>query len=72
MYVFTGMVLAILIGATLSFLGLGPQPPTPEWGAMIASGRQFLLIALVDDRAARLRTAGRRRRAEPDRRRTGR
>jgi peptide/nickel transport system permease protein len=43
-YVFTGMVLAILIGATLSFVGLGPQPPTPEWGAMIASGRQFLLI----------------------------
>jgi len=44
-YVFTGMVLAILTGATLSFLGLGPPPPTPEWGAMIASGRQFLLIA---------------------------
>jgi peptide/nickel transport system permease protein len=43
-YVFTGMVLAILTGATLSFIGLGPQPPTPEWGAMIASGRQFLLI----------------------------
>jgi len=44
-YVFTGMVLAILIGATLSFLGLGVQPPTPEWGAMIAAGRQFLLQA---------------------------
>ncbi len=44
-YVFTGMVLAISLGATLSFLGLGPQPPTPEWGAMIASGRQFLLQA---------------------------
>jgi peptide/nickel transport system permease protein len=44
-YVFTGMVLAILTGATLSFLGLGPQPPTPEWGAMIAEGRQFLLLA---------------------------
>ena len=44
-YVFTGMVLAILIGATLSYLGLGPQPPTPEWGAMIASGRQYLLQA---------------------------
>jgi peptide/nickel transport system permease protein len=44
-YVFTGMVLAILTGATLSFLGLGPPPPTPEWGAMIASGRQFLLNA---------------------------
>ncbi|MFN8497065.1 MAG: ABC transporter permease [Anaerolineae bacterium] len=44
-YVFTGMVLAILTGATLSFLGLGPQPPTPEWGAMIAEGRQYLLQA---------------------------
>ncbi|MBI5879747.1 MAG: ABC transporter permease [Chloroflexi bacterium] len=44
-YVFTGMVLAILTGATLSFLGLGPQPPTPEWGAMIADGRQYLLQA---------------------------
>ena len=44
-YVFTGMVLAIMTGATLSFLGLGPQPPTPEWGAMIAEGRQFLLQA---------------------------
>lgn len=44
-YVFTGMVLAILTGATLSFFGLGPQPPTPEWGAMIADGRQYLLLA---------------------------
>lgn len=44
-YVFTGMVLAILTGATLSFLGRGPQPPTPEYGAMIAEGRQFLLLA---------------------------
>jgi peptide/nickel transport system permease protein len=44
-YVFTGMVQAILTGAALSFLGLGAQPPTPEWGAMIAEGRQFLLQA---------------------------
>lgn len=44
-YVFTGMVVAILIGATLSYLGLGPQPPAPEWGAMIAAGRQYLLQA---------------------------
>src|SRR5438874_6536562 len=44
-FVFTGMVLAILTGATLSFLSLGPPPPTPEWGAMVASGRQFLLVA---------------------------
>jgi len=30
---------AILIGSGLSFLGLGPQPPIPEWGAMIAAAR---------------------------------
>lgn len=35
---------AILIGSGLSFLGLGPQPPAPEWGAMIAASRaQFTL-----------------------------
>ncbi|HEV7250431.1 MAG TPA: ABC transporter permease [Shinella sp.] len=33
---------AILIGAGLSFLGLGPQPPTPEWGAMIAASRAHI------------------------------
>ncbi len=33
---------AILIGSGLSFLGLGPAPPTPEWGAMIADARPFL------------------------------
>lgn len=35
----------LLTVAGLSFLGLGPQPPTPEWGAMIAEGRQFLFAA---------------------------
>ncbi len=33
---------AILIGSGLSFLGLGPPPPIPEWGAMIASSRAHL------------------------------
>ncbi|WEK06853.1 MAG: ABC transporter permease [Candidatus Devosia phytovorans] len=33
----------ILTAAALGFLGLGAQPPTPEWGAMISSGRQFML-----------------------------
>jgi len=33
----------ILTAAGLGFLGLGAQPPTPEWGAMIASGRQYVL-----------------------------
>lgn len=33
----------ILIAAGLGFLGLGAQPPTPEWGAMISTGRHYLL-----------------------------
>jgi peptide/nickel transport system permease protein len=33
----------ILTAAGLGFLGLGAQPPAPEWGAMIATGRQFVL-----------------------------
>lgn len=33
---------AILVGSGLSFLGLGAQPPTPEWGLMTAEGRAFL------------------------------
>ena len=33
---------AILVGAAISFLGLGAKPPTPEWGAMLSSGRNFL------------------------------
>ncbi len=32
----------ILIAAGLGFLGLGAQPPLPEWGLMISSGRKFL------------------------------
>lgn len=33
----------ILTAAGLGFLGLGAQPPSPEWGAMISAGRQFIL-----------------------------
>ena len=33
---------AILFAAGLSFLGLGAQPPTPEWGAMLTSGRLYM------------------------------
>jgi peptide/nickel transport system permease protein len=40
-YVFTEMVLAILTVTTLSYLGLGPQPPTPEWGFSLASTLLF-------------------------------
>ena len=36
---------AILDAAALSFLGLGAQPPTPEWGAMIANSRALILRA---------------------------
>jgi peptide/nickel transport system permease protein len=38
-------VLNILLAASLSFLGLGVTPPTPEWGAMVAEGQNFLLNA---------------------------
>ena len=37
-----GMGGAILVAAALGFLGLGPPPPTPEWGRMIAESRGFL------------------------------
>lgn len=33
----------ILTAASLGFLGLGVQPPTPEWGAMVSDGRNFLI-----------------------------
>lgn len=36
------MATAILSTAALSYLGLGAQPPTPEWGAMIAQGQSFM------------------------------
>jgi peptide/nickel transport system permease protein len=39
------MVLNILTLAALSYLGMGVQPPTPEWGAMIADGQGYLLTA---------------------------
>ncbi|MGH3042268.1 MAG: ABC transporter permease, partial [Gaiellaceae bacterium] len=34
---------AILTMASLSFIGLGAQPPAPEWGAMISAGRNYFL-----------------------------
>ncbi|HMP39950.1 MAG TPA: ABC transporter permease, partial [Roseiflexaceae bacterium] len=37
-----GVAGAILTAAGLSFIGLGAQPPTPEWGAMLTQGRQYL------------------------------
>jgi len=44
-FAMTDMVLVILSTTSLSFLGLGVQPPTPEWGVMIAEGRGFILSA---------------------------
>ncbi len=40
-----GMGTAILFAAGLGFLGIGVQPPTPEWGAMLGSGRAYLFHA---------------------------
>ncbi|MDR7543086.1 MAG: ABC transporter permease [Armatimonadota bacterium] len=39
------MASAILLEAALSFLGLGVQPPTPSWGLMVSTGRDFITIA---------------------------
>ncbi len=41
-YITLAIPSAILWAAALSFLGLGAQPPTPEWGSMLADGRSFL------------------------------
>ena len=37
-----GVALAILTAAGLSFIGLGIQPPTPEWGSMLSAGRYYI------------------------------
>jgi glutathione transport system permease protein len=36
---------SILTAASLSFIGLGAQPPSPEWGAMLADGRSYMGVA---------------------------
>ncbi len=36
---------AVLAASSLSFLGLGAQPPDPEWGRLINEGRQYMLLA---------------------------
>lgn len=40
-----GMGMAILFAAALGFLGIGVQPPTPEWGTMLGAGRSYLFNA---------------------------
>ncbi|MCZ7571333.1 MAG: ABC transporter permease [Ardenticatenaceae bacterium] len=42
-----GVAAAILAAAGLSFLGMGAQPPTAEWGAMLNKGREFLRVQPV-------------------------
>ena len=44
-FAMSDFVLDVLAGASLGFFGLGVQPPTPEWGVMIAEGRNFILTA---------------------------
>jgi ABC-type dipeptide/oligopeptide/nickel transport system permease subunit len=36
---------AMILAAGLSYLGLGPQPPTPEWGAMLTDARTYMQVA---------------------------
>src|SRR5690606_27918159 len=45
-HVTLSMATAILSASCLGFLGLGAQPPTPEWGAMLNEGRRYLRSAL--------------------------
>jgi peptide/nickel transport system permease protein len=45
LFAMADVVLTILAVTALSFLGLGVQPPTPEWGIMIADGRNFIFDA---------------------------
>jgi len=40
-----GVAGAIIAAAALSYLGLGIQPPTPEWGALLSEGRNYLRVA---------------------------
>ncbi|MEM6527891.1 MAG: ABC transporter permease [Chloroflexota bacterium] len=40
-----GVAGAIIAGAALSFLGLGQQPPNPEWGLMLDEGREYIRVA---------------------------
>jgi peptide/nickel transport system permease protein len=44
-YWMTDMALAILLGSSLGYLGLGAQPPQSEWGVLIAEGRNFITTA---------------------------
>ena len=40
-----GLGMGIMAESSMSFLGLGAQPPTPSWGSMISSGLDYLRVA---------------------------
>ena len=44
-YISLTMPTAVLAAASLSFLGLGAQPPLPEWGTMMVNARDFIVTA---------------------------
>jgi len=44
-YWMTDLSLAVLLGSSLGYLGLGAQPPTAEWGVLIADGKNFMTTA---------------------------
>jgi len=45
LFLMLDIVATVLLVTSLSYIGLGPQPPTPEWGAMIAEARPILFLA---------------------------
>ena len=67
-----GVSSAILEAAALGFLGLGAQPPTPEWGAMLANSREFIQLRSLDRRVSGPRHSHHRRRHQSHRRRPAR
>ena len=67
-----GFSSAILDAAALGFLGLGAQPPTPEWGSMLASALEFIQSAWWVVTLPGPRDPGHRARVQPDGRRPAR
>ena len=62
----TDGALAILLGSSLGYLGLGAQPPTAEWGVLIADGKQLHGQGVVDVDLPRHRDRAGRDRVQPD------
>ena len=64
-YWMTDMALAILLGSSLGYLGLGAQPPAAEWGVLIADGKNLFDPGLVGRGVPRLRHRAGRHRLQP-------